>query len=339
MKLYVNQLQSRLNSNFDSCYLVVGDEPLQLKESADSIRNKAKDLGFTEREVHHVDKKFSWLNLQASMGTMSLFAEKKLIELNLPTGKPGAAGSKAICEFVENIPADICLLVLCEQWTASNDKTKWAKTIEQKGAFLRVYLPKPQEFGQWIQRRCSSIGLNVEPQAIALLAARLEGNLLAASQELEKLKMRFGTNVISLQEASQLVSDNSRYDVFKLTDSLLAFESFRVIKMLRSLKQNGVSIIVVHWSIERELRMLFTFALKKQKGESLSATDFRKFGIWQQRQPVIQSALNKLSYSLLSKIQIEIARIDRVIKGQETGDAWIEMEKLVLLFCHGKKNQ
>ena len=334
MKLYNNQLESHLNQDFKSCYLIVGDEPLQLKEACDSIRQKAKTLGFLEREVLHVDKKFSWDSLQASMGTMSLFAEKKLMELHLPTGKPGAAGSKAITSFVENIPNDICLLIISEQWTAANDKTKWVKTIESLGVLMRVYMPKTHEFKGWLKNRCQKIGLNVETDTISLLALRLEGNLLAADQELEKLKMRFSNHRISVKEAASLVADSARFDVFRLTDSLLENDLKRVIRMARSLRQNNTALVVIHWALERETRTLLSFAYMRDQGSRIGPAEYRKHGIWQNRQALIQAALNRLSRKKLEKLIAGLAHLDRVIKGQTTGDGWLEMEKWLKNFCH-----
>lgn len=336
MRLYSNQLEAHLKNELKPCYLIVGDEPLQIKEATDAVRQKAHSLGFTEREVLHVDAKFSWDNLRASMGTLSLFAEKKLLEVRMPSGKPGAAGSKAISEFVANIPHDICLMIICEEWNAANDKTKWVKSIDSVGVVMRVYLPRPEEFGKWIYHRCQKIGLKIDPQAKPLLSMRLEGNLLAANQELEKLKMRFGNEMVTLQQASQLVSDNSRFDVFRLTDALLMQNTHRVIRMIRSMKQNGLSPVVLHWAIERELRMLLSLAFIKNQGQRISAVDYRRFGIWQQRQAMVQSALNKHSLKQLNFLMKYVAKLDRVIKGQEQGDQWIEIEKWVVLFCQNK---
>ena len=333
MKLYSNQLSGHLDQDFKSCYLIVGDEPLQLKEAGDAIRQKAKSIGFLEREVLHVDKKFSWDSLQSSMGTMSLFAEKKLMELHLPTGKPGAAGSKAISQFVENIPHDICLLIICEQWTAANDKTKWVKSIISIGAFLRVYMPKPHEFATWLRNRCRKIGLNVEADTISLLALRLEGNLLAADQELEKLKMRFDSQIISVKQVAGLVADSARFDVFRLTDSLLENDLKRVIRMARSLRQNNTALVVIHWALERETSVLLGFAYMRDQGSRIGPAEYRKFGIWQNRQALIRSALNRLTSKKLEELISGLAHLDRVIKGQATGDAWLEVEQWLMKFC------
>lgn len=333
MKIYANQLDSQLAQGLQSCYLIVGDEPLQLKESTDAIRQKAQSEGFTEREVLHVDSKFKWEMLFASMGTMSLFAEKKIMEIHLPTGKPGAAGSKAITQFVENLPTDIVLMIQCEQWTAANDKTKWAKTIEANGTFMRVYMPKPAEFGQWLRQRCQKIHLNVDNDTIALLSMRLEGNLLAADQELVKLKMRFSTQSITAKDVAGLVADNARFDVFRLTDALLENNLTRVLRMLRALKQNNTAIVVIHWAIERQIRTLLHFAYIKAKGQRVSPVDYRKQGIWQNQQAQIQSGLNRLNVGKLEELLSGIAVLDRIIKGQAQGDAWLQMEQWIVDYC------
>lgn len=333
MKIYANQLAGQLSHGLQSCYLIVGDEPLQVMEAVDAIRNKAKSEGFTEREVMHVDTKFKWDMLFASMGTLSLFAEKKIMELHIPSGKAGAVGSKAITKFVENIPDDICLLIQCEQWTAANDKTKWVKTIEKNGTFMRVYLPKASEFGSWLRMRCRSIGLHVENETIALLAMRLEGNLLAASQELEKLKMRFGSQNITVRDVAGLVADNARFDVFRLTDALLENQLSRVLRMTRALKQNSISIVILHWALERQTRTLLFFASIKSKGQRVSPADYRKQGIWQNQQALIQAALNRLQTQQLQELLVGMAQLDRIIKGQAKGDAWLELEKWMMRFC------
>ena len=333
MKIYQNQLETQLAQGLSSCYLIVGDEPLGVKEACDSIRNKAKSEGFSEREVLHVDNKFKWESLFASMGTMSLFAEKKIMELHIPTGKPGAVGSKAITQFVESIPTDICLLIQCEQWTVANEKTKWAKTIINQGTYLRVYLPKGQEFSQWLKNRCRMIGLNVENDTVTLLSQRLEGNLLAASQELEKLKMRFSNQVITARDVAGLVADNARFDVFRLTDAMLENNLHRVLRMTRALKQNNTAIVVIHWALERQVRTLLFFASIKSKGQRVGPADYRSQGIWQSQQALIQSALNRLNAERLKQLLVGMASLDRIIKGQAHGDAWLSLEQWMVDFC------
>jgi len=333
VKIYQNQLETQLAQGLSNCYLIVGDEPLGVKEACDSIRHKAKSEGFTERETLHVDNKFKWETLFASMGTMSLFAEKKLMELYIPTGKPGVAGSKAITQFVESIPLDICLMIQCEQWTVANEKAKWAKTIINQGTYMRVYLPKGQEFANWLRNRCRLIELNVENDTIALLTLRLEGNLLAAAQELEKLKMRFSNQVITAKDVAGLVADNARFDVFRLTDGLLENNLNRVLRMTRALKQNNTAIVVIHWALERQVRTLLHFAYIKSKGQRIGPADYRSQGIWQNQQALIQSALNRFNAHKLEQLLTGMAQLDRIIKGQAKGDAWLSLEQWIVEFC------
>lgn len=333
MKIYANQLNAELKNGLRPCYLVVGDEPLQLQEASDAIRATAKSHGFSERQVLTVDKKFKWETLLSSLGTMSLFSEKKIVELHLPTGKPGAAGSKALVSFVENLPLDICLLIQCEQWTVANDKTKWVKTIEKLGIFLRVYMPKPHEFGQWISNRCRLIGLKVDRDTVTILAARLEGNLLAAHQELEKLKMRFGQQQISAKDVASLVADSARFDVFRLTDALLENNLHRVLRMIRALKQDNTPLVIIHWALEKQNRTLLFFAYMKARNQRASAADYRRQGIWQNQQSIIQAVLNRLSVDKLEQLLLGMAALDRMIKGQQSGQPWLALEQWAVDFC------
>lgn len=327
MRLYANQLSRHLSGDLLNCYLVVGDEPLQLQEACDAIKKKAQSQGYTERELHQVDKSFKWYQLSDSAGNMSLFSTKRLIELHLPTGKPGTAGSKALVEFASNMPADVMLLIRCDEWSASNDKTKWVKTLSADGAFLRVFQPKANELPAWIQGRCQQIGLNVDRDAVALLSMRLEGNLLAAAQELEKLKMRFADAQITGKDVAGLVADNARFDVFRLTDNLLDGHVLKAIRVLRSLKKNDLSPVVIHWALERETRMLCDLSAIRAKSHNVSAADYRKHGIWQNRQAVIQQCLNRFHVQHFEQQLSQLAKIDAIIKGRAAGDAWQATER------------
>ena len=332
MKLYSNQLAGQLNKGLLPVYLLVGDEPLQLQEAGDAIKSTAAAQGFSERESYLVDNKFQWHELQNSAGNMSLFSTQRIIDLHMPTGKPGTKGSASIVSFVENMPADVMLIIRCDEWNAANEKTKWVKTIIDKGAFLRVYQPKAAELPQWIRQRCQSIGLQVDNNAIGLLALRLEGNLLAAAQELEKLKMRYADQMVTGKEVAGLVADNARFDVFRLTDSLLEKQPARAIRILRSLQKNDVSAVVIHWALERESRMLCELSFIRSKNRNVSPADYRRFGIWQNRQAIIQKALNLQPLSHWESSLQKLSTIDRMIKGRLKGNPWLTLEKWMVDF-------
>jgi DNA polymerase-3 subunit delta len=332
MKLYSNQLAGQLKQGLSPVYLLVGDEPLQLQEAGDAIKTTAAAQGFSERESHLVDTKFQWHELQNSAGNMSLFATQRIIELHMPTGKPGAKGSASIVSFVENMPSDVMLIIRCDEWNGANEKTKWVKTIIAKGVFLRVYQPKAADLPNWIRQRCQSIGLQVDNDAIGLLSLRLEGNLLAAAQELEKLKMRYADQTVTGQEVAGLVADNARFDVFRLTDSLLEEQPVRAIRILRSLQKNDLSPVIIHWALERETRMLSELAFIRSKNRNVGPADYRRFGIWQNRQAMIQNTLNKKSLSHLELCLQQLSNIDRMIKGRLKGNPWSAIEKWMVAF-------
>ncbi|MFC3195706.1 DNA polymerase III subunit delta [Marinicella sediminis] len=332
MRLYINQLAAQLKQQLLPVYLLVGDEPLQLQEASDAIRQTAAMQGFTERESYLADNSFQWHELHNSAGNMSLFASQRLIDLHLPTGKPGAKGSAAIVSFIENMPSDVMLLIRCDEWNMANDKTKWVKTIVDRGAFLRVYQPKAAELPQWIRQRCQQIGLQVDQDAVNLLSLRLEGNLLAAAQELEKLKMRFAEQTITGRDIMGLVADSARFDVFRLTDSLLEKQPVRAIRILRSLQKNDVSPVVIHWALERETRMLCELAFIRSQKRQVGPADYRRLGVWQNRQAVIQSVLNDKPLSHWEGCLQQLSDIDRVIKGRQSGDAWLNLEQWLIAF-------
>lgn len=333
MKLYFKQLAGQLQQALKPVYLLVGDEPLQLQEAGDAIKAKAAELGFSEREVHLADKSFQWHELQNSAGNMSLFASKRLIDLHLPSGKPGTQGSASIIQFIEQMPDDVMLIIRCDEWHASNDKTKWVKTVIERGVFLRVYQPKAAELPQWIRQRCQQIGLQVDDQAIGLLSMRLEGNLLAAAQELEKLKMRYANNTVTGQDVASLVADNARFDVFRLTDSLLEQQPKRAIRIMRSLQKNDLSAVIIHWALERETRSLCELSFLRSQGKQASAADYRKLGIWQNRQAVFQQNLNRQPLPHWEARIQQLSDIDRMIKGRLAGDPWQAMERWMVGFC------
>ncbi len=332
MKLYINQLAGQLKQGLSPVYLLVGDEPLQLQEAGDAIKKQAQAMGFTEKESYLVDNSFQWHELQNSAGNMSLFASKRIIDLHLPNGKPGRSGSANIISFIENMPDDVMLIIRCDEWNAANDKTKWVKLIIDQGVFLRVYQPKAADLPQWIRQRCQAIGLQVDHDAVGLLSLRLEGNLLAAAQELEKLKMRYVDQAVTGQEVATLVADNARFDVFRLTDSLFENQPARAIRILRSLQKNDLSAVVIHWALERETRMLCELAFIRQQNRQVGTADYRRLGIWQNRQASIQKTLNTKSLSHWERCLQQLSKIDRMIKGRLKGNPWTSIEQWMVDF-------
>jgi len=332
MRLYANQFQTHIDKTLAKCYLLVGDEPLQKQEAFDAILKKARREGFTERERYLVDPKFQWYDLQNASANLSLFAEKRILDLHMPTGKAGQKGSKFLTDFVKNLPPDVLLIIRCDEWTMANDKTKWVKTITDEGVFMRVYQPDLNELPKWMVNRCRQLGLNIDQDAIGLLAYRLEGNLLAAAQELDKLKMRFGDQQLDIHALAGLVADNARFDVFRLTDALLAGDSARAIRVNRSLQQNDTSPVVIHWALESLTRQLAELAFIRVNKHNVNKSDFQRMRIWPKQQAVFQRVLNRLKRTDIEQLLQRLSDIDMAIKGRHQANPWQAIEQWLLFF-------
>jgi len=236
LKIQANQLSSHLLKSLAPCYLVTGDEFLLVDEALDAIREAARKRGFTSRELHVATTGFDWNALTASTSNLSLFAEQRIIELRLPTGKPGKAGSAAIIDLVEQSGPDLLFIVVGPKLDRSSSASKWAKTIDQKGVSLPLWPIGVRELPGWIANRMRAAGLQPDGDAVTLIADRVEGNLLAAQQEIEKLRLILGEGKVSAEAVNDAVANSSRYDVYKLTDAALAGDATRSVRIMGGLR-------------------------------------------------------------------------------------------------------
>ena len=325
MRINPRQLQQNLNKGLAPIYIVSGDEPLLVQECCDSIRAAARNSGFSERELLHAEHNFDWGQLLASAGSMSLFAEKKVIEVRLPNGKPGDKGSKALQEFAALADSDLLLLLVLPKLDRSQLNSKWVKALDQKGVLIQVWPVDAQEMPRWIHQRLRAAGLDAEPEAIQVLAERVEGNLLAASQEIEKLKLLSTDNLITTQVMSDAVASSARYDVFGLIDKALAGDAEGAIKTLHGLRAEGVEAPVVLWALAREIRSLLEIGEKLHQGQQLA----RLVRI-QKRQPLVQAALSRLRPRQLEGLLLRCRAVDNAIKGGKDQDPWTGLLELSL---------
>jgi len=313
-------------------YFVTGDEPLQQGEVADAIRLAAKKTGYATREVFAVETGFEWGELAVAADSMSLFADKKVIDLRLPSGKPGTEGAKALIAYCQRLPDDTLLLITAPKMTAATLKTKWCQALDQAGVIVQVWPLDGSALIQWLQRRAQKRGLQIEQDGIKLLASRIEGNLLAAAQEIEKLYILYGVSPISKQAVEQVVADSARFDVFKLTDCVLAGRINRAIKILNGLKAEGIAAPVVVWALAREVRMLINIKLAIKQGQNKEAV-FKSYRLWDKRKQVVNSAQSRLDMKSLQQALLLCSTTDRQIKGREQGDYWETLLSLCLLFA------
>ena len=306
-------------------YLLAGEELLVL-EAADALRAQARRLGYAEREVLDVGNHFDWDDLARSAAGMSLFATRRLLDLRLPTGRPGTEGAKAINEFCANPPPDVTLLITAIEWSSKHEGA-WTRNLDAAGALVVFNAPKPHEWAAWVGARLASRGLSATPDAAALLAERVEGNLLAAAQEIDKLAVLRGEGVgarIDATEMEHLVADSARYDAFKLTDAAFAGDGGRALHILAGLRAEGDELIALMGWLVNQLQLALRLANARD-----FAAQARAERLWPAREQLFRKALRRAPREHWLQCLARAARIDRIAKGREAGDAWLEAERLI----------
>ncbi|MFM8443438.1 MAG: DNA polymerase III subunit delta [Methylococcus sp.] len=328
MKLGLEQLDRHLQGKLGRAYVLSGDEPLQLMEAADAIRAAAKAAGYVNHERFHGDTGFDWNDFRASCDSFSLFGEPRLLDLRLP-GKPEKAGSEALIHFAEQPPEDALLIVSLPKLTQSDQKVRWFQALERVGVVVQVWPLEGEKLLRWLDRRLNSRGLLADQSGLRLLAARVEGNLLAAAQEIEKLQILHGAGQLSDEQILKSVADSARYDVFDLADQVLRGQAGKACRVLAGLRAEGIAAPVVLWALTRELRLLNQMKIALEEGAALDAV-FAKHRIWDNRKPVLQQALKRLSRDQLRQSLLLAGKADWIIKGQEPGDDWDALLTLCL---------
>jgi DNA polymerase-3 subunit delta len=336
MRLKPEQIATALQKELAPVYFISGDEPLQLSEMADAVRAAARKAGYDSREVLVADAGFSWNELTESAGSLSIFTDKKIIDLRLPTGTPGTEGSKALIAYCERLPEDTLLLITSAKLAGASLKARWFQALDKAGCVVQVWPLEGQDLIRWLQQRMQRRGLQAETEGIKILASRIEGNLLAAAQEIEKLYVLYGAGQLSNQQIFDVVADSSRFDVFKLMDSVMAARVGRIFKILSGLRAEGVAAPVVLWALTREARVLIRIKQALAQGQN-RALVFKNNQIWDKRQQLVSDALNRLGDSDLNAILTLSAKADRQIKGQQQGDPWETLLAVCLRFASAER--
>jgi DNA polymerase-3 subunit delta len=331
MKVRAEQLDAQLKRQQEALpvYLVTGDEPLLCGESVDAVRAHLRRLGFSEREVMHVDSGFSWDSLLESANALSLFAERKLIELRLGSQKLNRSASDLLQRYLANPAPDNALLIICDRLDRSSKQSAWFKTIEQVGLAVEVWPVEPEQLPQWLGQRAASQGVELDNDALQLLADRIEGNLLAARQELDKLALLYPGQRIGAEEVIQAVSDSSRFDIFALTDAALLGQAPRCQHILQVLRQEGNEAAVVLWALTRDIRMLHAVSRGIASGQSYDTLCQRE-RIWGKRKQLVRNACRRFDSGLLEQLLQQAAEVDLAIKGQRPDDPWLLLSQITL---------
>lgn len=311
-------------------YLLAGQEPLLLLEAADAVRAAARRHGYSERNVLEADgSSFDWGTLAASAQQGSLFGgNRKLIDLRLPGGKPGKDGAEALKAYAAQPSGDSLLLVTCTQWGKAWE-TAWVDAVAAAGWYVPVWPLKRHELPRWISGRARSRGLSLDDDAIAMLAERTEGNLLACAQEIDKLVLSGESGRMAAQRLDALLTEQSRLDVFALSDAVLAGDTVRALRVLRGLRAEGEAAVPILGWVGGQLELLARVADGALEGRSV-AQALRSERVWDSRLPLYEGALSRLGRGGVRRALLAFARLDRMSKGQEHGEVWLEMERLVL---------
>ncbi len=329
MKLYFNQLEKHLREGLAPVYFLSGDEPFQLDQAAIMIRRAAQQQGFTDRQVLHVEKNFDWSQLSATGDTLSLFSERKLIELRLPNGKPGDAGSKAFQAYCEQLSQDNLLLVISGKLESAQSKSKWYKALDAVGVMLAVWPVEYTALPGWLEQRMKLRGMQPDSEAVTILAEQVEGNLLAADQEIEKLHMLHGEGRISAEQMLDAVANSARFDAFALVDMALLGDATRVSRIVHGLQAEGEEVLHVLGALLYQLRLIEKIAFAMAAGEPMEKA-FRQQRIWDKRKQVLAKSIPRYSLKRWQTFLLMAHRLERMAKGQATGKVWDELLQLSL---------
>jgi len=339
MKIKPEQLQGHLKQQgMQPIYLVSGDEQLLVQEIYDQLRTAARQQGFTEREVLIPDAGFDWDYLLETNANLSLFGDKKIIELKLSQFKMTETARKTLITYAESASPDNVLIIVCSKLDASAQKAKWVKKIDSVGALVQVWPINAKQLPHWIKTRMTRSGLKPTPTAIQWLSDRVEGNLLAAAQEIEKLKLFSNEGVVDEKSIQACVGNSARYDVFKLIDTSLLGDVSKSLKILNSLQSDGNEPTIILWAFSKEIRQLINIRQLVAQGNSAQQA-FQQYRVWDNRKPLLQSCLKRHSIESLNGLLMTAASIDHSIKGLKLGSPWVGLSRLTLQLASSERQQ
>lgn len=331
MELKPEQLAAQVGTGpLKPAYLVAGPETLRVLEAADAVRVAARAQGITEREVFDTEgsREPDWAGLSATLGAPSLFASRRLIEVRLPTGKPGKEGAALLAQVANDPPPDITLLVTAHDWSRQHGGA-WSEAIGRAGVIAVAWQVKPHELGDWVDRRLRQRGVRAEPDAVARLVERVDGNLLAAAQEIDKLALLADGTALDAARMESLVADSARFDVFRVIDAAMNGQGAQAARMLASLRAEGEAVPALLGMVVMQLQRGATLARAQARGANL-ANEFKALRIWDTQQPMYRRALARHAPARWDALLVQAGRADRMAKGREQGDAWVALERLLL---------
>lgn len=324
MNVRPDQLQSMISKTLYPVYMVSGDEPLQQMESLDSIRAYLRDNDFAEREVLDVDAQFDWQRLMEEAANMSLFASRRIVELRLPSARPGRQGSQILKDYLSRPPEDTVLIINAGKIDGNSKKSAWYKAVEQTGLVVQCWPVPIDKLSPWLNLRFKMRNMDADNEVLAYISQHVEGNLLAADQEIEKLYLLLGPGKITYADVAEAITSQSRYSVFELVDVLLAGDLKRAIKIIAGLKAEGVAPVMLNAMLARDIRLLANVSADPGSADFI----LKRSGVWQSRVTLFKSCLSRHSQRTFQLMLKRCAYIDAASKGMVDVNVWDEIELL-----------
>jgi DNA polymerase-3 subunit delta len=321
MRIDSEQLSQQLTRGLKSLYVIFGDELLLALEAADRIRAKALEQGFTERRVLIADTGFDWGELAMASSSLSLFAPKRMLDVRIPGGKPGKDGSEGLQRLAASLPADTLILITLPGLDRQAQTSKWFTALEGCGMAVHAASVKRDRLGQWLVGRLAQQEQQADQSLIQFLVDRVEGNLMAAHQEIQKLSLLFPKGTLPGEDVRNAVVDVARFNVFEIGATLLKGDRVHYVRMLDGLRAEGIAAPLVLWAIAEEVRTMARIKAALSAGQPLAQV-LRDGRVWGVRQELMPGALRRLQQSQLLVALRDAARIDRMIKGLADGDVW-----------------
>ena len=336
MRLSLSSLSAQLGKELAPLYHLFGGETLLIEEALDEIRRQARAQGYGERIRYSLEPGFDWERILADSRSVSLFSEKKVIELRMPTGKPGDAGGKALMEYADSISGnDTVLVVISGAIDKRAQNTKWFKRVEAAGVAVECPAISAQQLPEWVKRRMRAKGLEFDAEAAERLSHLVEGNLLAAAQEIDLLALLSPQQQITAEAVESAIADHARFNVYAFVDACLAGSPHRCTRILQSLRRNQAEPVLILWALTRQTRTLCHLSAGLAKGAQTRDL-FRRHGIWSSRNNLINSALRRLNPARCHNLLRRLARADLMLKGRapmRRENIWEEIESIGLRMC------
>lgn len=338
MQLRADALEGHLAKNLAPLYVISSDEHLLALEAADRIRKRARAAGHTEREVLTVDRSFKWGALLAANQSQSLFGDRKLIELRIPGGKPGKEGGQALQDYAADLSPDNVTLITLPKLDWQTQKAAWVSALQQAAVYVDIPMVERGHLPGWIGQRLAAQQQSAERESLSFIADRVEGNLLAAHQEIQKLGLLYPPGKLSWEQIHDAVLNVARYDVFKLNEAMLAGDVSRLARMLDGLKGEGEALPLVLWAVAEELRTLLKLKLGQNAGKPVGVL-LKEYRIWGARERLMEPALARLTATRIEQALKQAAQVDRMVKGlrakEFAGDPWDALLQLAMTVARG----